>query len=306
MILNTIDIGRRVSKILLFAVVFLLGTSLAYAQGGADGVGNGTDAGGKKVDLNVVQVDEESIKPLLKPNGKPLLINFWATWCEPCREEFPELIGIDKDYEGKIDFLIISLDDPVEINRDVTKFLGEMGSTMKPYLLRTLDETAVIGSISKDWQGGLPFTVLYDSDGGIKYARQGKIKEPVIRGLLEQMISKPSNVTVTELVKVINGRYQEAEFYYRNNWMKLRDEAIKRGYIESYELMIGKPGESQEFDIILITRFSDRREYDLAESRFRDLIKEMFPVGPTRFNDLNPDDFRKSFAVKIASSMGSN
>src|SRR5215203_4722788 len=37
----------------------------------------------------IMQIDDAKIKALLKPNGKPLLVNFWATWCVPCREEFP-------------------------------------------------------------------------------------------------------------------------------------------------------------------------------------------------------------------------
>lgn len=138
--------------------------------------------------LKVTKVDDVTIKEILKPNGKPLLVNFWATWCVPCREEFPELVKIDEEYKGKIDFITISLDDPAEINRDVPKFLNEMKATMPAYLLRTNDESAVIGAISKDWSGGLPFTVLYDEKGGIVYTRQGKIKTPDVREILNNLI----------------------------------------------------------------------------------------------------------------------
>ena len=49
----------------------------------------------------VTQIDAQALKNLLKPNGKPLLINFWATWCDPCREEFPDLVKIGADYSGR-------------------------------------------------------------------------------------------------------------------------------------------------------------------------------------------------------------
>src|SRR5687768_16693354 len=48
----------------------------------------------------VTEIDDARIKQLLKPKGKPLLVNFWATWCIPCREEFPDLVKIDEEYSG--------------------------------------------------------------------------------------------------------------------------------------------------------------------------------------------------------------
>src|SRR5207253_1033630 len=73
----------------------------------------------------VTQIDIEGLKPLLKPNGKPLLINFWATWCDPCREEFPDLVRIDAEFRGKIDVITVSLDDLADIKTYVPKFLAE-------------------------------------------------------------------------------------------------------------------------------------------------------------------------------------
>ncbi len=145
----------------------------------------------------VTQIDEIKIKQLLKPNGKPLLVNFWATWCIPCREEFPELVEIDKEYKGRIDFITISLDDPAETNRDVPKFLNEMKATMPAYLLRTTDENAVISSISKDWAGGLPFSVLYNKDGEIVHFKQGKIKIDVVKEKINELLESDKDAIVS-------------------------------------------------------------------------------------------------------------
>ncbi|NOT47010.1 MAG: TlpA family protein disulfide reductase [Acidobacteria bacterium] len=125
--------------------------------------------------IKVTLVDEVSIRKILEPNGKPLLVNFWATWCDPCREEFPDLVKLDNEFEGKIDFITVSLDDPEEIATTVPKFLASMKAEMPAYLLKTADESAVITAISKDWQGGMPFTVLYGADGKLTYFRQGKV-----------------------------------------------------------------------------------------------------------------------------------
>lgn len=136
----------------------------------------------------VTKVDDETIKPILKPNGKPLLINFWATWCIPCVEEFPLLVELDKEYKGKIDFITISIDDLAEIKRDVPKFLKSQNATMPAYLLHTRDENKVIGELSKEYGGGLPFSILYSTDGTTLYGKQGLLKLDVIKPIIDDAI----------------------------------------------------------------------------------------------------------------------
>ncbi|MGC2234711.1 MAG: redoxin domain-containing protein [Pyrinomonadaceae bacterium] len=135
----------------------------------------------------VTQIDNIALKKLIKPGGKPLLINFWATWCDPCREEFPDLVKISADYKDKIDFITISMDDLAEINRDVPKFLAEMKAEMPAFLLKSQSEDAAIMTVSKNWQGALPFTILFDEKGETVYFRQGKVKIDLLRAALEKL-----------------------------------------------------------------------------------------------------------------------
>ena len=146
----------------------------------------------------VTQIDEVGLKTALKPNGKPLLVNFWATWCDPCREEFPDLVKLDAEYKGKIDFITISLDDLAEIRRDVPKFLAGMKAEMPAYLLKVADESAVISSIAKDWNGGLPFTILYNEKGEIAYFIQGKVKMDAVKVEIDKLAAKPVQTTAFE------------------------------------------------------------------------------------------------------------
>lgn len=143
----------------------------------------------KRVALpRVILINENGLKQVLSPKGKPLLVNFWATWCAPCREEFPDLVKISTDYRGKIDVVTVSLDDPVEINRDVPKFISEMKATMPAYLLKATNEGAAINMVSKRWEGGLPFTILLSSDGKEFYSRSGKFNTAVLRRQIEKLI----------------------------------------------------------------------------------------------------------------------
>jgi thiol-disulfide isomerase/thioredoxin len=128
----------------------------------------------------VTRIDLEGLKGLLKPDGKPRLINFWATWCDPCREEFPELVKVDAANKGKIDFITVSLDDLADISTWVPKFLKEMNATMPAYLLHAVDESAAITTVSKDWDGDLPFTILIKANGEVAYFKKGKIKADIV------------------------------------------------------------------------------------------------------------------------------
>jgi len=140
----------------------------------------------------VTQIDIVGLKKLIKPTGRPLLINFWATWCPPCTEEFPDLVKIDTDYRGKLDVITVSLDDLADIDSYVPKFLAEMKAEMPAYLLHTKDEGAAIRLIAKDWSGNLPMTVLYDGSGSVAYMRNGKIRVQPLRDNIDKLLSPPA------------------------------------------------------------------------------------------------------------------
>jgi thiol-disulfide isomerase/thioredoxin len=135
----------------------------------------------------VMRIDSAGLKKVLAPAGRPLLVNFWATWCDPCREEFPDLVRIDNEYKGRVDVITVSLDELSEINRQVPKFLADMNAEMPAYLLKTADEGEAIAMVAKNWKGGLPFTVIYNSDGSIAYFRQGKIRIETVRDEINKL-----------------------------------------------------------------------------------------------------------------------
>ena len=140
--------------------------------------------------IRVTQIDDAKLMQLLEPkDGKPLLVNFWATWCVPCREEFPDLVKIDADSKGKIDFITVTLDEPKDINTAVPRFLSEMKAEMPSYLLVSENESDLIASVAKDWTGGMPFTILYTPKGDIAYFRQGKVKTDLLRAEIDRLTS---------------------------------------------------------------------------------------------------------------------
>lgn len=181
-----------------FRIVFFIGfcTFFSFANSSCTGAKNTaqkSSAETKSQAANppkITQIDDAKIKELLKPDGKPRLVNFWATWCSPCREEFPDLVKIDNEYRGKIDFFTVSHDFIEEIDTAVPKFLSEMNAEMPTYLLVSEDENTLISSISKDWSGALPFTILYNEKGEITYTRQGKVNHETLKGEIEKTLGK--------------------------------------------------------------------------------------------------------------------
>ncbi len=104
-------------------------------------------------------------------DGQVLLVNFWATWCTPCRAEMPMLDELHAELAGQgLGIVGIALDD-VQRARDFAERLG-------------IDYTVLVGAgdvmaTSMAWgnvAGMLPYTVLVDRDGVVRWTRLGEVK----------------------------------------------------------------------------------------------------------------------------------
>lgn len=141
----------------------------------------------------VREVDVAGLKKLLvrdEKNRKPLLLNFWATWCEPCRAEFPDLVKIDEEYRKRgLDFIAVSIDDATEIKTTVPQFLKEMRARMPAYLLNTTEPEAAIQFVDPNWTGSLPATFLYDAQGKVVFRHLGRIKPAELRAAINKVLS---------------------------------------------------------------------------------------------------------------------
>ena len=142
--------------------------------------------------IKVAPVNLEALKGLItKQREHPLLVNFWATYCDPCREEFPDLVKIDQDYRPlALEFITISLDDVTDIKTSVPKFLGSMKATMPAYLLDVPDPEPAIDLVDPRWQGSLPATFLYNDKGEMVYRHIGRVKPEELRAEIDKVIKK--------------------------------------------------------------------------------------------------------------------
>jgi thiol-disulfide isomerase/thioredoxin len=141
----------------------------------------------------VREVDLAALKKLLQRDpaqARPMLVNFWATWCEPCRAEFPDLVKIDEQYgAGKLDFITVSLDDISDIEKGVPQYLQQMRARMPAYLLNVPDPEEVINVMDPKWSGAMPATFLYNSRGTLAYKHTGRINPDELRANIEKVMS---------------------------------------------------------------------------------------------------------------------
>jgi len=136
-------------------------------------------------------INAEGLQGLLKRDGThPLLVNYWATWCDPCRDEFPDLVKIDTDYRSKgLDFIAVTLDDVVDLKTAVPDFLRPMKAKMPVYLLDVSDPEPAINAVDPKWGGSLPATFLYNNKGEVVYKHFGRFKTDELRAAIEKVMS---------------------------------------------------------------------------------------------------------------------
>ena len=107
--------------------------------------------------------------------GKVVVLNFWATWCVPCREEFPDLVRLEKAYRDRgVSVVGVSIDLPKDMPK-VEKFLAASAPDFPNYIKRVGgDDQNFIESVDPKWGGELPFTVVYGRDGKKAEVLSGK------------------------------------------------------------------------------------------------------------------------------------
>ena len=114
----------------------------------------------------LIPVDESAYLKLIQANkGNVVLVNFWATWCAPCRAEMPKVAKMAESLKAKgLVVLAISADDP-EQEADALKFLRQSGVALPSYVKRANDDDKFISGVDPKWSGALPSMFLYDKNG---------------------------------------------------------------------------------------------------------------------------------------------
>ena len=108
---------------------------------------------------------------LAQYKGKPLVVNFWARWCGPCRAEIPELIKFRNAQHGKVEVLGIGIEDKADAAKEFAKAYD-----MDYPLFVAKEQGIPLMQALGNSKAGLPFTLFIDAKGQIVQKKLGLLK----------------------------------------------------------------------------------------------------------------------------------
>jgi thiol-disulfide isomerase/thioredoxin len=172
------------------AILLLLGAMLAFSGSGR---AQAKKPQAKLSTADPAVIDLRDYQKLLETHrGKPLLVNFWATWCEPCRDEFPMLNELARAYGPRdLQVLGVSLDEDVDINL-VRRFLARMNPVFSNFRKKPGKDEAFINGVHLKWSGALPATFFYDREGRVAATLVGEHPRPEFEKVIQQLLPSAS------------------------------------------------------------------------------------------------------------------
>ena len=175
----------RGSQALLGAVVAVLfaGAGILFYQWHmADVPADAAAAGQKLMAAKLMGIDDE-VHAFEQWRGKVLVVNFWATWCTPCREEIPGFIKFQERFrQDGVQFVGVAIDQ----KQRVAPYAREMGINY-PLLVGGL-ETMEFARQLGNQRGVLPFTLVVDRAGRINTAEIGILRPDKLESLLKPLL----------------------------------------------------------------------------------------------------------------------
>lgn len=178
--LKKIKSKLTLSNLAWVLVLGFLGYRIWPQAAAALGIGTG---GFDAPDVELVTLEGDSIS-LADLRGQVVLVNFWATWCPPCRAEMP---GFQKVYESRRDqgFTILGISTDVGGTATVKRFLDQHGITY-PVAMATSNAAHAFGGVNL-----LPTSFLIGRNGKIRHTVRGIFLETTLAQAVDRLLAEP-------------------------------------------------------------------------------------------------------------------
>lgn len=110
---------------------------------------------------------------------KPVVVNYWATWCDPCKKEMPHLVDAAKRYKRRVAFIGVNVEDDRAAAQD---FARRYGMPFRSYALSKADVQRAQHIL------GLPVTQFFGADGELAFVHQGEISAKDIEEKIRELL----------------------------------------------------------------------------------------------------------------------
>lgn len=142
----------RIRTVLVALTIFVSAAALASPQA--------------KAPADPPMIDTQGYQKILEQyRGKPLLVTFWATWCEPCRDEYPMLNELAKQYAPRgLKVVGVNLDDDGDIIL-TRRFIARYKPIFPNYRKQAGAESTFVQAVFPGWNGAIPASFFYARDG---------------------------------------------------------------------------------------------------------------------------------------------
>ena len=147
-------------------------------------------AGPSAASLPAIQrADADRVLELVREaDAEVVVVNVWATWCMPCREEFPDLLRLRKEYaESGLELMLVSGDFSDDAEEQIGSFLLTQGVDFVTYL-KEGDDMRFIDTLARQWSGALPATLFYGGDGTLREFWEGKADYARMKRAVERIL----------------------------------------------------------------------------------------------------------------------
>jgi len=175
-------VNRRVQAGVFLLVAGLAGTAGFYLNRGSL-TSAATDGAAQSLLLASLPDPGGRSQTLSQWRGKVLVVNFWATWCTPCREEIPALMRVQHKYVANGVQLVGIAIDSVSKVRDYAEEM-QIDYALLIGGMETLDLARDLGNRA----GVLPFTVVLDRNGKVAYTHAGALTETSLGAVLTPLL----------------------------------------------------------------------------------------------------------------------
>jgi len=161
-------LGRHSASAFWIGILLILGVT-SPGRGQSAGSKSAAHAGKSTPNSDLALIDLAGYQQLLaKYRGKPLVVNFWATWCEPCRDEYPMIVDLAKQFKSQgVEVVGVDMDDESDMNL-VRRFIARMQPPFTNYRQKPgIDLDHFYDGVNPQWKGTMPQTIFYGRDGSV-------------------------------------------------------------------------------------------------------------------------------------------